>query len=138
MGLISPWRSWRELDGSNASCCAVPEISARGEGHLKADLGMNLLDVQLAPVTSKALTLQRVEQYLNYFRIQMTAKPKPLWAHICSTAFAAQSVQQPITDGNINKGCQNISVQRSYDPFCRHQGLNSISTWIFQGGFLSS
>ena len=47
MGLISTWRSWRELDGSNTCCCAALEISARGEGDAKAGLGINLLDVQV-------------------------------------------------------------------------------------------
>lgn len=71
---------------------------------------------QLTRGTLKAVTWQRVKRYLNYLRIQMTAKPEPLWAHICFTAFAAQSQQsmkQPIADGNTNKGCRKISVQRS-------------------------
>lgn len=46
MGLINSPRSRRELDGSNACRCAALEISARGED-VKADLGINLLDVQV-------------------------------------------------------------------------------------------
>ena len=47
MGLISTQRSWRGLDGSNARCCAALEISPRGEEDVRADLGINLLDVQV-------------------------------------------------------------------------------------------
>lgn len=47
MGLISTQRSWNELDGSNACCCAALEISTHGEGDVKAGLGINLLDVQV-------------------------------------------------------------------------------------------
>lgn len=46
-GLISTRRSWRELDGSNTCCCAALENSARGEGDVKAGLGIDLLDVQV-------------------------------------------------------------------------------------------
>lgn len=47
MGLINSPRSRRELDGGNACCCAALEISARGEGDVKGDLGISLLDVQV-------------------------------------------------------------------------------------------
>lgn len=47
MSLISTWRSWCELDGSNARCCPALKVSAHGEGHAKADLRINLLDVQI-------------------------------------------------------------------------------------------